>query len=266
LNVIRLLRESSAAEATRREPLRALQSAAREARAQAIYLDGDAAGQVFARALEPKLDQLVSATTDASAIGEATATLSQLFGVVWDTLGERCRRFLRTAEVLHAELKRREGGDDLDYGPSVHSYSRALEAELVDRLFEPFRASERHRLPDVDPAESDLVRSVDQLRRFIDRPTSPAPTLDRIAYFLANVGGKLADAPENDFAAFLSRRLHNREQFCREFPPKLHRYIGRYRNRAAHIEEISREEAASARAYLLDEPMRLLVELAESLR
>ncbi|MGZ6639254.1 MAG: hypothetical protein ACXVII_41265 [Solirubrobacteraceae bacterium] len=139
-----------------------------------------------------------------------------------------------------------------------------METELVDKLFEPFRSRASCALP--DETDNDQINmSLRQLGRFVEKPSRKPPTLDVMAHCLRNVGGKLRTASGNDFAAFLEQHLKDPESFCDSFPRSLHRYVDLFRNKAAHVERMSLEESRDARAFRLEEPVRLLTELAEGL-
>jgi hypothetical protein len=260
LNVIELLRASSKAEADLRRPIRAIQRAYRAAQEAALYLDGDAAGQVLAHIMQSDVDEAVDEFDQLPQLGDR---VKRAFGEHWAWLSPRCRASLRTGELLNAELRRHDD-DDIDFAPAVHVYSRALETELIDKIFEPFKAS-GVALPETS-GDPDVDQSLALLRRYTERPGAKPPTLDVMARCLINVGHRFQDRPGNTFLLFLQDRLIDPDQFCRDFPKKLNSYIDRFRNRAAHIDYVSESDVREARAFLLEEPVPLLVWLAQALR
>jgi hypothetical protein len=261
LNLISFLRRSSRAEADLRRPIRAIQRAFRAAQETATYLDGDAAGQVVAAMTQADVD--VAVEISAAPI-ELDERVRHAFGSHWGELSKRCRAAIRTGELLIDTLRDHGEEDDIDFAPAVHVYSRALETELVGKIFEPFKASGLV-LPETS-GDPDVDKSIDLLRRYTARPGAKPPTLDVMARCLLNVGHRFGDMPDNTFLLFLRSRMIDPDQFCRDFPKKLNSYIDRFRNRAAHIDHISESDVHEARAFLLEEPLRLLVWLAEAIK
>jgi hypothetical protein len=92
------------------------------------------------------------------------------------------------------------------------------------------------------------------------------PELGSMGHCLKNVGCRMANDANNGFVSLLDDLLVDRAAFCAEFPSQLLRYADEYRNRAAHVERMSLEQCREARAFLLDEPPRLLRLLTSSLR
>lgn len=64
----------------------------------------------------------------------------------WSLLEDLTRKFVPTAEWL---LEGSRGMDDADYGPFVIEYSRALENEILMKLFGPFQTSLRGEIGDI---------------------------------------------------------------------------------------------------------------------
>lgn len=69
----------------------------------------------------------------------------------------------------------------------------------------------------------------------------------------------------NGFAQYLASRLSSIDIFCDGygFPQRLMKYVQEYRNKSAHVSRLSKDECMAARAYLLEEPVQLLVALEE---
>jgi hypothetical protein len=88
-----------------------------------------------------------------------------------------------------------------------------------------------------------------------------------MAFILMNLGCRLRDDEPNAFAAYLRERLNDHGAFCDEarFPQRLNDYAQQFRNRAMHAGELTVEDCKAARDYLFEEPVRLLVYLAEAL-
>lgn len=199
---------------------------------------------------------------------EAEVRLSEQFADLWPFLGEECRSFLNTAEILRGELDRFAAADpSIDFSPAVIAYSKALERELLDRLFAPFVAwgAAVEALPE-PTGGGGVDRSISALRGFIEGSKTLA--LGEMSYCLRNIGCKMREVEPNVFAHFLTAQLVSHAAFCDEarFPQQLQKYVVKYRNQAAHVERLTREDCEGARAFLLDEPVRLLMTLTRSLR
>jgi hypothetical protein len=67
----------------------------------------------------------------------------------------------------------------------------------------------------------------------------------------------------NGFASFLDRIVGDLEQFCNyeQFPGRVITYVQEFRNKSAHVARLSKDECLAARAYLIEEPIFLLVKL-----
>ena len=260
-NVATHLLDAVEREAQARAPLRRLNDALRAGQQLATYLDDEAAGEVYARIADAEAeDEIRSAMQRAEQIPAAERSLRDELDEDLDALDERARRSLLTAELARLQLDGLGGGNaDLEYAGPTHLYSRALEIELYERLFAPFRDSDQRKLPEA-PADERAAHSVRLLETFLR--TGKPPALGTMALILTNVGHKLADSEPNDFAVFLRHRLEgDASAFCASWPRQVSSYVDKYRNRAAHTGTLSREDCTAARAFLLGEPRRLLAAL-----
>jgi hypothetical protein len=93
---------------------------------------------------EPRVDQALDHETHAAlrrASAEAARLeLSELFGPVWNTISEEAQRQLIAAEIYRHDAEVLADTEyRLDFSAAVGAYSRALEMELLRRLFEPYR-------------------------------------------------------------------------------------------------------------------------------
>jgi hypothetical protein len=243
-----------------------LTEAAHAARRRAASAGEDQPGDVFASVLDPALEEMIPQLRASQALDAARVRLSERFDDLWSRLSSEAQQFLATGEVLLDSLKGFAAVDPtIDFSPAVGAYSKALEREVLDKLFLPLRDGDVDaRLPRVDDEKQQ--RSLETLRSFMAgaRPLS----LGEASYVLQNVGCRLRDATPNAFADFLYSRLHDRDAFCDEdkFPSRVQKYVMKYRNAAAHVERLSAEDCEGARAYLLEEPIQLLLTLARSVR
>jgi hypothetical protein len=166
--------------------------------------------------------------------------------------------------VPRADLEEYSSIDpSFDFAAAVHVYSRALESEVLDKLFEPLRGARHVVLPNGVQKRAGAL-SVDVLQRLRDEGVTP--TLGSMGHCLRNVGCAMADREDNGFAQLLDELLIDRAAFCSNFPKQLIKYTERFRNAAAHVDRLSLDECVEARGVLLEEPTRLLLQLTSGLQ
>jgi hypothetical protein len=193
--------------------------------------------------------------------------LRQRFEDNWERLHPDCRDFLMTAEVLKEELHSySETNPAVDFTLAVHAYSRALEKELLEKLFVSFRQSEFAKQLPSSTGNSSHDRSIRILTSFVDGKSHL--TLGGMGFCLHNVGCALRDKPSNGYARFLKATLVDLNSFCDDvqFQRRVIKYTDEFRNRAAHVSRLTYEECLTARAYLMEEPIKLLIRLQEMMR
>jgi hypothetical protein len=105
---------------------------------------------------------------------------------------------------------------------------------------------------------------LEAIRNFVDKKRHLA--FGDMAFCLLNVGCKLRNSENNGFVQFLQETFIDFDNFCdvEGIPGRVIKYSQDYRNRAAHVSRLSRDECLEARAFLLDEPIRLMLSLVES--
>lgn len=261
-NLVELLQRETRAEIDRRATLRRLQGAIDRARSLVAGLDEESAGDVFGRATTADIDTASEQALRQPGASAARRELERAFGDGWGRLSARCRDYLVSADISRENLEAFASTDPaIDFAGAVVSYSRALEVELVERLFEPFRSS-GHSLPEEGP-EPTIDGSLQRLRRFM--AGGQAPALGEMARILKNLGARFDD-PGNGFGVFLDEILVDREAFCQSFGKRLTKYVSKFRNAAAHVDRMPLDECLAARAFLLDEPTRLLGTLTDAFR
>jgi hypothetical protein len=243
-----------------------LQNAVVEAKHLAAAETDEAIGtDVFSAALDPALVGFVNKVRQIRASAMVRERLNGIFANHWENVSSDCKDFLVTAEVIKDELLVWAATDPaLDFAPAVQMYSVALEKEIFEKIFRPFRDSGTARfLPEVT-GQSSLDKSLEALRTFVSNKRNL--TLGDMAFCLLNVGCKLRNSNNNGFVQFLRERLDDLDNVCDEkgIPGRIIKYSQEYRNRAAHASRLSREECLEARAFLLDEPIRLLIALVEA--
>ncbi|MGO9790987.1 MAG: hypothetical protein ACLP8S_16280 [Solirubrobacteraceae bacterium] len=264
VNVAKHLSRDAADETSRREPLRRLQHDVARARELAAELEGDDAGDVYAQVLDAALESTTPATLRSQRAANARERLRAHFGMAWERLGQDCRDNLVVGDVLRTDLEEYSSIDpSFDFAAAVHVYSRALESEVLDKLFEPLRGARDVALPHGGEKRARAL-SVEALRRLRDEGVTP--TLGAMGHCLLNVGCAMADREGNGFAQWLDALLIDRAAFCSSFPKQLINYTDRFRNAAAHVGRLSLDECVEARSVLLEEPTRLLLQLASALQ
>ena len=219
-------------------------------------------GDIYSHEIEPLLVYFMRKLHESDTLGKVQEHLQNQFSDLWGVVGEQCRNFLMTAEVLRAELDSYSEADPtIEYSSVVAMYSKGLEIELKLKLFTSFKQSSfASQLPQ-SLGDKSLDRSLVTLRGFVDG--SREITLGDMGFCLLNLGCKSRNMEGNGFSMFLHDRIKNFEEFCNDsqFPGKLIQYAQDYRNRAAHVSKLTRLECMSARAMLLEAPIKLLITL-----
>ena len=193
--------------------------------------------------------------------------LCALFGSLWGQIAPECRDFLITAEVLKDTLIIfAETDPSIDFSPVVVAYSKAVEKDVFEKLFRPFTTSAYATAYPEATTKKDVTRSIDALKAFV--AGGRELTLGDMAFCLLNLGCKLRRADHNGFADFLQTKIADLEVFCEglSFPKRLIQYVQEYRNKSAHVAKLPKEVCMAARAFLLEQPIRLLISLEELLR
>lgn len=110
--------------------------------------------------------------------------LSELLGPLWTRLIPEGRDFLVTAEVLKDSFISLSDTDaSIDFSPPVAMYSKALEKDLLEKLFRPFQSFGRRQIFPV-ATKKDLARSVAALESFV--AAGRELTLGDMAFCLLN--------------------------------------------------------------------------------
>lgn len=243
-----------------------LRKAVGEARSLAIAEKDETIGaDVFSASLDPALMGIVNKMRQEIASVAVREKLKGIFGNLWERVSSDSRDFLVTAEVVKDELMSwAETDSAIDFTPAVQMYSVALEKEILDKIFVSFRDSAfAKKLPDTT-GQNSFDKSLEAIRNFVDKKRHLA--LGDMAFCLLNVGCKLRNSENNGFAQFLQETFVDFDNFCDEkgIPGRVIKYSQDYRNRAAHVSKLSRDECLEARAFLLDEPIRLMLALIEA--
>jgi hypothetical protein len=261
INTINLLRAESARDVARYKSIRRLQQAFHEIKTT----DADPDDPVDSATLARVLDREQEVVLRRQIAGDARAQLEYLFGSNWGRLTPAGQRRLVAAEVHRRDSELLADTEEApDFSAAVGAYSRAVETEVLCRLFEPHRDRDDAReLPEPPAGDRSKATSLAALKRYAGGGNTL--TLGEMAWVLLNVGCKLRDAEPNSFAAYLRERLVDYDAFCRDkFPGRLLDYAERYRNAAMHVGDVSAEDCKAARDHLFEEPVRLLLYLTEA--
>lgn len=125
-------------------------------------------GDRFAEVLNPALANLVRQYQDANQSKVVRNRLQTIFGGHWLRLESDTRDFLLTAELITDELCARARTDPtLDFSAAVAMYSKALEGEILTKLFAAYRESVFiNKLPESN--DKGHVRSISALRDYAE--------------------------------------------------------------------------------------------------
>jgi hypothetical protein len=261
INTINLLRAESARDVGRYKSIRRLQQAFHEIKTTAPNPDDPVNSATLARVLDREQEVMLRRQIAADARGQ----LGDLFGTSWDRLTPAAQQRLAAAEVHRRDSELMADTEEAqDFSAAVGAYSRAVETEVLCRLFEQHRdRDDAGDLPEPPAGEGSKTRSLAALKRYVTGGN--ALTMGEMGWVLLNVGYKLRDAEPNSFAAHLRQRLVDYDAFYRDkFPRRLLDYADKYRNAAMHVGDVSAEDCKAARDHLFEEPVRLLLYLTEA--
>lgn len=164
-------------------------------------------------------------------------------------LTDRAIKFVATAEHLSRTL---EGVSDLDWSPATIGLCKAFEVEVHERLIKPLvKATDSLDLTE-DLKDKDLVR----VAKFCKNPSSHPPELGTFAYFLhvaiTSEHRRLSSALTRAFLGITSSWAMSKWIVD---PNGLHvdllKLTRQYRNRAAHTEELTRDDYDSCREFVV---------------
>lgn len=240
-----------------------LQNALKQAHEKAVdAVDEMQGGDIYSHEIEPILYSFMRKAHEGHVRERVYEHLHEQFNNLWEALGKQCRDFLITGEILRAELDSYNESDaSIEYSPVVAMYSKALESEVHLKLFTSFKHSSFASHLPLSFNDKSFDRSLATLRGFVEG--SREITLGDMGFCLLNLGCKCKTVEGNGFSMFLNDVIKDLNVFCDEnqFPGKLIQYAQEYRNRAAHVGKLSREECMAARSMLLEEPIQLLITL-----
>jgi len=242
------------------DAMRIALSQARE-RSAGVTDESERADAVLA---DPALSSVLSEWVRRTTSDHARRELSSLLGTEAATLNREVKEFLTTAEVLKAELLRHSNDDpSIDFAPAVIAFAKALERQLLDRVFLPYAQSVgAEDAPIANVGGRSYARSASALTALLS--DGREPTMGEMAHCLKNVG--CASEHPNSFRSYLQGAIADLGAFCEvdRIPSKVLKYLDTYRNGAAHVERMTYDECVAAEAYLLKEPVRLIARIEEA--
>jgi len=183
----------------------------------------------------------------------------------WDRLDEISKRFLPSAEYLFAQLSR---FPDTDLSPFIIQYCRALENEMLNKIFRAYLQSLIDREIDIlkdfgwDFGKKESGRPNDENTLRLANYVKGCLSKDRSGWFfelgtmetyLRYLTGKTVDESPllQDLRAFIFNYFE-KNVIEIDFLNELKRITRYYRNRAAHTDIITVEEAKNGRREIRD--------------
>lgn len=154
-------------------------------------------------------------------------------------LSERSTQFLATAEYVSKTLSQMT---DLDWSSAVIGLCKAVEMELVLRLIVPLQSKVPSDALKIDMADRELMRVAKSLQ-----PASTPPELGSIAHFLQVVirdEKKRNTSPSVQAFLELARKWPNPVWVLDSdgLPKSLKHLASSFRNRAAHLEQLTQSD------------------------
>lgn len=164
-------------------------------------------------------------------------------------LCDNARRFVATAEHLSNTLLL---DSDLDWSPATIGLCKAVEAELIERIVFPLRSILQGMDLTVDTKDKDIGR----VAKFFTDPTAKPPEMGSFAHFLQtslNSELRRATSPVVGGLYRLFSSLPNSEWLSnvKGLYESLIRLTRDYRNRAAHIDTLTRQDYVDCRTLVL---------------
>ncbi len=162
-----------------------------------------------------------------------------------DHLSQETLRFVSTSEHVARQL---QSGPELEWSPAVIGLCKAVELEIVNRILKPLANEVSSTDLSADKSDKDIKR----VAAFCANPTRNPPELGAFAHFLQTV-------VHSHRRRSTSVLMRNFLQLAKEwtgsnwlldataFHQSLTHLITRFRNRAAHIDELGKEDYVACR-------------------
>jgi hypothetical protein len=166
-----------------------------------------------------------------------------------ERLSREALRFIATAEHVAGTL---EATPQLEWSPAVIGLCKAIEAEVVGRILGPLAERAGGADLSADKADKDIGR----VAAFCTDPTRTPPELGTFAHFLQTV---IHSRQRRDSSPLVQALLRLAGAWSDSgwlldamgFHKALTILTGRFRNRAAHIDELGREDYSGCRELVI---------------
>jgi hypothetical protein len=166
-----------------------------------------------------------------------------------DFLSDNARRFVATAEHLSQTL---QFDTDLDWSPATIGLCKAVETEIIERIIFPLRAI----LQGMDLSSDVKDKDIGRVAKFFADPTTRPPEMGTIAHFLQtslNSESRRTTSPVISGLYRLFSSLPNSGWLSNAtgLYESLTRLTRDYRNRAAHVDTLTRQDYDGCRTLVL---------------
>lgn len=164
-------------------------------------------------------------------------------------LAESSLRFVATSEHLSKTL---EVADDLDWSPATIGLCKAVEMEVTERIVRPLAASLHGQALETDVKDKDLGR----VAKYCARPDAKPPELGSFAHFLQTALHSETRRQTSPLVAGLFKLLSIwPDSGWLTSDSGLHTSLVKltsdFRNRAAHLDTLTREDYESCRDFVI---------------
>jgi hypothetical protein len=200
---------------------------------------------------DQRAEELASALVSAVALDDQRQA-EQLFRTSEQRAEHLCAeglRFVATAEHVAGQLA---AAPQLEWSPAVIGLCKAVEAEIVGRIIRPLAAhTSRENLGD-DKRDPDVGR----MAVFCSEPSRKPPELGTFAHFLQTA---INSQQRRQTSVLIRAFLHLAADWTGSqwlldpngFHPALTSLLTSFRNRAAHIDELGKEDYCACRDFVL---------------
>jgi hypothetical protein len=166
-----------------------------------------------------------------------------------DFLSVNARRFVATSERLSQVLRM---DADLDWSPATIGLCKAVETEMVERLILPLK----DRLQGIDLSADVRDKDIGRVAKFFADPATKPPELGSFAHFLQtslNSESRRTTSPSVSGLFRLFSSLPNSAWLSNMngLHESLVRLTHDFRNRAAHLDTLTRQDYEECRSFVL---------------
>ena len=160
-------------------------------------------------------------------------------------LSQETLRFVSTSEHVARQL---QSGPELEWSPAVIGLCKAVELEVVNRILRPLA----NEVSSTNLSADKIDKDVGRVAAFCANPTQNPPELGAFAYFLQTV---VHSHRRRSTSVLMCNFLQLAKEWtgsnwlldATAFHQSLTHLITRFRNRAAHIDELGKEDYVACR-------------------